>query len=1510
MRVLQRPVLVNTREGRSSVNTEDFRGDGASLGGEDERGQRASVNTGVVLANASTGRRGEHEVVATAGGAPKASGEPIAVAAARGISKKVRFIDGNELSVHQPCVAGVQPSSETVHLYVEEPLYSDISRVVRAGGSLDESYMVRRIMDSGASMNMTSTASALLPESIRADSNDGIHIQGFNGTQESTSTVGCNEDGFRTALLGSHQMPEGLELLCAHDYASLGAIVLHETGGSVLALDAHELTRFKKYIQRLQEVMRLKVHRKIYEVDASPRPTDPAILPAYSPPADHDEGEDAYFNEAIYTVSYHALTEEEIACVQFAYNSIYTLGRVHYTDTDSRIYGHLLSGIAFITLHQAAEHQSLLGLHPTVTKQTLRKFVKSHGSTPDLLAKAIHDQVPHYHAYEKEETRPTSPGQHLLNDTFFSDFNEASPKKKLVQPSAPGSEPLLEEAKRVSKLPTWGGAVAMNLTVCSLTGFVHGYLVQPQVTALQIVTQALDTFATGLRCTTEVFAADEGIVSDSKFTVSTPPVRQLLLQRHIRFQKALPYHHSIGLSKGELTGRYIKRLQRLAYQIGISNPALRHLGYTQHDISKCWGETFYWAVVILSTRPAWNSRTQTRYEAALGRKFNMITIPLLPIFSILLAWHPTDKTYVHCLYVGPAWRGIQEEPTPGAIRAMYKRGTSTPSIFITAGYKCVTSGSGIDTEKNMQRSTARLLMDRNEPRVEAPAPIASATDTVGGEERDYSTEEGKSSGEGTDDDEATGRVQAAGTRASVEPSVVVASEPVNTGNDAAPVEYDTEVFDEPPEMVDSDDEDEDAAQAAPESRSIPRRVLSRRRRRRQRATVQQDAERPAEVQSKGPGRELYEAAQEGVYSRPYKASTRSERYLKRDAKTGVSMFAYEEEYNEAHDPRGEYALFVESLFADWSNASHSVYYSYEQDRFIQVTEDVDFENEGVLAEMELCQEFGYRAVTQGVPRTWSEALRHPLWGDAARTEKDTLLERSMVLVPREVAVQAVTQGGAELVNLFPVFEEKVKEGKTVYKVRLVGDGRQQKHAGATYSETPSRDEFRIFMHLVGHHGWDFFHCDERRAFLNAKFIGETPVYARLGPEFFKVVGALYGLKASPRHYQVEVIARLTRMGFRRLGLCSCIYIKHHRGQMVIVFDYVDDFIWTGSDAIVTVEVIEEFCRLISTTPYQKNPTEMLGMHITRNWATHTIHLSMGDMIDKLNGKLDAAFMEKYSVSKRDQAVPLTVSNVHIEEDIFTSGALLGTEDARLLDTDEVLQYLSLVGGLLWQIGIRWDILYAVLYLTWFTHLPRVHHMKMAARVIIYLYQTRSIELILGGTDKLEIITTTDATLNTAPKGRSVIAYCTRLGRRAGLVSAKCRASVAVLLSTFESELHGVDRGVEQSASVHICLTDVTEAMKQAAGVANMATEMGAIGLMTTVYSDNKAMVDYVNGRGQAKGIKHALLRLWYLREQVMKGINLEWVEGITILANPMTKAVHQTEHFAYRLDVQGYHLLD
>ena len=199
---------------------------------------------------------------------------------------------------------------------------------------------------------------------------------------------------------------------------------------------------------------------------------------------------------------------------------------------------------------------------------------------------------------------------------------------------------------------------------------------------------------------------------------------------------------------------------------------------------------------------------------------------------------------------------------------------------------------------------------------------------------------------------------------------------------------------------------------------------------------------------------------------------------------------------------------------------------------------------------------------------------------------------------------------------------------------------------------------------------------------------------------------------------------------------------------------------------------------------------------------------------------------------------------------------------------------------------------------------------MSARVVLYLYKTRDIQLVLGGTDPLQIITATDATLNTAPQGRSVIAICTRLGPNAGMVSAKCRATIDVVLSSFESEIHGVDRGIEQNTTTRLCVTSVTEAVKQAAGVHNMLMEMGdGVSVTTTILSDNEAMVNFVNGKGQAKGIKHALLRLWYLREQIAKGVSLLWVKGDTIVANAMTKAVHRHEHEKYRQDVQGYNLL-
>ena len=509
-------------------------------------------------------------------------------------------------------------------------------------------------------------------------------------------------------------------------------------------------------------------------------------------------------------------------------------------------------------------------------------------------------------------------------------------------------------------------------------------------------------------------------------------MRQLLLSRHIRYQRSVPYNHSIGTSEAESTVRYIKRLQRLANAAGKLNPALKHLGYTELDIDRSWGETFHWAVTLLLTRPAWNNPSITRYEAGTGHRFNIQTIPLLPIFSSLLAWHHGQKRYVHCLYVGPAWDGIMAEPSPGAIRAMYKSST-TPGIFITTTYKCVTSGANINLEQAAQRSVGRMLADAAEMRastdvhadtslidaVEVRAtttvPADTSTVTVGGEQRaqqEYGGDGVSDGGDGVSEGEADYRVT-----------------------------------------------------ATTEPHSKEKRSRSRRRKVRSKVIKSVSQRETSSDQN-----------QKEEYSKQYRPSTRSERYGKRESK-------------------------AESMFVDWTNSSDSIYYCYDWDKFVSISDYCAFNQEVVKDEIQACTEYGYRAVTENVPKSWSAAIKHPQWRDAARLEKDRLLEKSIVMVPREVALEAVRQG-ADIVNLFPVFEEKLKEGKTVYKVRLVGDGRSQQHAGATYSETPSREEFRILMHLIGRNGWDFYHSDEKRAFLNAPFIGSTPVFARLGLEYY------------------------------------------------------------------------------------------------------------------------------------------------------------------------------------------------------------------------------------------------------------------------------------------------------------------------------------------------------------------------------------------------------------------------
>ena len=129
----------------------------------------------------------------------------------------------------------------------------------------------------------------------------------------------------------------------------------------------------------------------------------------------------------------------------------------------------------------------------------------------------------------------------------------------------------------------------------------------------------------------------------------------------------------------------------------------------------------------------------------------------------------------------------------------------------------------------------------------------------------------------------------------------------------------------------------------------------------------------------------------------------------------------------------------------------------------------------------------YVAVTKDVPKTFQDALSHPLWGTPSRVEWLQFLEtQALVEVDPQMAYEKINAKKAQLVILFPVYESKIKDGKEVLKVRLVGDGSRQQTLANTYAATPSREELLLLLQLVASFDWEMVHLDEIRAFLNAK----------------------------------------------------------------------------------------------------------------------------------------------------------------------------------------------------------------------------------------------------------------------------------------------------------------------------------------------------------------------------------------------------------------------------------------
>jgi hypothetical protein len=319
--------------------------------------------------------------------------------------------------------------------------------------------------------------------------------------------------------------------------------------------------------------------------------------------------------------------------------------------------------------------------------------------------------------------------------------------------------------------------------------------------------------------------------------------------------------------------------------------------------------------------------------------------------------------------------------------------------------------------------------------------------------------------------------------------------------------------------------------------------------------------------------------------------------------------------------------------------------------------------------------------------------------------------------------------------------------------------------------------------------------------------------------------------------------------------------------------------------------IAEFKKIIASSIPNWNPSEALGMEFERNRSLRTISIRMSKRILELSSK----HMNDY-YRNRDISVPIPRTKFLVDgEEYEGKNSTLTAEEREYLNPAGQKIYLSIVGGVLWIYGIRWDIAIAIIFLTWFTKAPRVFHLDLAIRVIRYLECTIDCPLVLGGKGEQQLMTLTDASLATGPKKRSIIAYGSRLNPKAGFITAKVKATQYISLSSFECELNGHFEGFKQSKNLF-----------------NIAKELEfQLNPVRIIRNDNEKAVDFINSNADGKGVRHAELRFWYLREECAKGeIDFHWESGATIAVDSMTKCQDQVTQARFRADVQGLKLLE
>ncbi|GJU03736.1 putative ribonuclease H-like domain-containing protein [Tanacetum coccineum] len=370
-------------------------------------------------------------------------------------------------------------------------------------------------------------------------------------------------------------------------------------------------------------------------------------------------------------------------------------------------------------------------------------------------------------------------------------------------------------------------------------------------------------------------------------------------------------------------------------------------------------------------------------------------------------------------------------------------------------------------------------------------------------------------------------------------------------------------------------------------------------------------------------------------------------------------------------------------------------------------------------------------------------------------------------------LQLATQTRKMLKNLEERGNKKDERGIVIRnKARLVAQ-RYTQEEGLDYDKVFAPvtriKVIRLFLAYASFKEFVVYQIDVKSAFLYGNI--EEEVYVYQLPRFedpnfpdrvYKVEKALYGLHQAPRAWYETLSTYLLYNGFQRGKIDKTLFIKRHKGDILLVQVYVDDIIFGSTK--------KELCFAFEKLMHEKFQMSSMG--------ELTFFLGL-----QVQQKKDGIFIsqDKYVVEilKKFGFTEVKTASTPME----TQKPLLKDEDGKEVD---VHMYRSMIGSLMYLTSSRPDIMFAVCACARYQVNPKVSHLHAVKRIFRYLKGQPKLGLWYPKDSPFDLVAYTDSDYAGASLDRkSTTGGCQFLGCR--LISWQCKKQTVVANSTTEAE---------------------------------------------------------------------------------------------------------------------------